>query len=151
MHGLLHPEMGHIRIPHDRESDPFPGVCPWHGDCLEGMASGPALAQRWGVPADQLPPGHPAWDLEAHYLALGLVTYILTLSPQRIILGGGVMHQRQLFPKIRTEVQRLLAGYVQHPDILEKIDTYIVPPGLGDRAGVLGALALGMSAVKTEL
>ena len=150
MHGLLHPEMGHIRIPHDRESDPFPGVCPWHGDCLEGMASGPALAQRWGVPADQLPPGHPAWDLEAHYLALGLVTYILTLSPQRIILGGGVMHQRQLFPKIRTEVQRLLAGYVQHPDILEKIDAYIVPPGLGDRAGVLGALALGMSAVKTE-
>ena len=144
MHGLLHPEMGHIRIPHDRDRDPFPGACPWHGDCLEGLASGPAIARRWGLPADQLPPDHPAWDLEAHYLALGLVNFILTLSPQRLILGGGVMNQRQLFQKIRAEVQMLLAGYVQHPHILEEMDAYIVPPGLGDRAGVKGSLALGM-------
>ena len=144
MHGLLHPEMGHIRIPHDWDRDPFPGACPWHGDCLEGLASGLAIAQRWGFPAEQLSPDHPAWDLEAHYLALGLVNIILTLSPQRIILGGGVMNQRLLFPKIRAKVQALLADYVQHTDIREKIDEYITPPGLGDRAGVLGAIALGM-------
>lgn len=145
MHGLLHPEMGHIRLPHDRESDPFPGVCPYHGDCLEGMASGPAIAARWGVSADQLPPDHPAWDLEAHYLALGLTNFILTLSPQRIIVGGGVMSQRQLFSKIRADVKRLLANYVQHPAILHHLDDYIVSPGLGKQAGVMGALALAMA------
>ncbi len=150
MHGLLHPEMGHIRIPRDRTRDPFPGVCPWHGDCLEGLASGPAIEARWGQPGRDLPPDHPAWDLEAHYLALGLVDFILTLSPQRIILGGGVMNQQQLFPKIRQEVQTLLAGYVQHPAIREDIATYIVPPGLGKRAGVLGAVVLGMSALKNQ-
>lgn len=145
MHGLLHPEMGHIRIPHDWQTDPFAGACPYHGDCLEGLASGPAIAARWGVPADSLPPEHPAWELEAHYLALGLNNFILTLSPERVILGGGVMAQRQLFPKIRNEVQRLLADYIQHPSILHRIDAYIVPPGLGKRAGVMGALALGMA------
>ena len=145
MHGLLHPEMGHIRLPHDIERDPFPGICPYHGDCLEGLASGPAIAQRWGVAGESLPPDHPAWDLEAHYLALALTNFLLTLSPQRIILGGGVMHQCQLFPKIRTEVGRLLADYVQHPTILHDLESYIVPPGLGDRAGVLGALALAIS------
>ena len=145
MHGLLHPEMGHIRLPHDRESDPFPGVCPYHGDCLEGMASGPAIAARWGVSADQLSPDHSAWDLEAHYLALGLTNFILTLSPQRVILGGGVMSQRQLFPRIRAEVKRLLASYVQHPVILHHLDDYIVSPGLGKQAGIMGALALAMA------
>lgn len=145
MHGLLHPEMGHIRLPHDLTSDPFPGVCPYHGDCLEGMASGPAIAARWGVPADHLPPDHSAWDIEAHYLALGLTNFILTLSPQRIIMGGGVMNQSQLFPKIREEVKRLLGGYVQHPVILHHLDDYIVPPGLGKRAGIMGALALAMA------
>ncbi len=145
MHGLLHPEMGHLRLPHDWERDPFPGVCPYHGDCLEGMASGPAIVQRWGRPGDELPPEHPAWDLEAQYLALGLVNIILTLSPERIIMGGGVMNQRQLFPKIRAAVQALLAGYVQHPAILDEIERYITPPGLGGRAGVMGALALAMS------
>jgi len=145
MHGLLHPEMGHIRIPHEWQTDPFAGACPYHGDCLEGLASGPAIAARWGVPADRLPTEHPAWDLEAHYLALGLSNFILTLSPERIILGGGVMSQRQLFPKIRDEVQRLLADYIQHPSILQHMDAYIAPPGLGKRAGVMGALALGMT------
>lgn len=142
MHGLIHPEMGHIRLPHDQEADPFPGICPFHGDCLEGLASGPALDERWGQPAHTLPSDHPAWPLEAHYLALALVNYICTLSPQRIILGGGVMNQPQLFLLVRTKVQELLNGYVQALEILDHIDRYIVPPMLGERAGVLGAIAL---------
>src|SRR5438093_10638 len=88
MHGLLHPEMGHILLPHDRQADPFPGICPYHGDCLEGLASGPALRARWGVSAETLPSDHPVWTLEAHYLALACVTFICMLSPQRIILRG---------------------------------------------------------------
>jgi fructokinase len=142
LHGLLHPEMGHIRVPHDRQADPYAGVCPFHGDCLEGLASGPSLERRWGRRAETLPANHPAWALEAHYLALALVNFICTLSPQRIILGGGVMAQPQLFPLIRQEVQTLLNGYVQAPAILDGIAAYIVPPGLGNRAGVLGAIAL---------
>lgn len=142
MHGLIHPEMGHIRIPHDRLRDPFEGACPYHGDCLEGLAAGPALEKRWGARAETLPPDHPAWDLESHYLALGLHNYICTLSPQRIIMGGGVMSQPQLFPLVRAKTAELLNGYVQSPQILENIDEYIVPPALGAQAGVLGAFAL---------
>lgn len=144
MHGLVHPEMGHIPLPHDWKSDPFPGACPFHGDCLEGMAAGPALEKRWGQRAEHLPIDHPAWDLEAHYLAIGLVSLIVSLSPQKIILGGGVMQQSHLFSLVREKVVRYLNGYVQSPMILEKIDEYIVPPALGNRAGVLGALALAM-------
>jgi fructokinase len=139
LHGLIHPEMGHIRIP---RSDPFPGVCPYHGDCLEGLASGPAIEKRWNTSARDLPAGHPAWQQEARYLALAIVNFICTLSPQRIILGGGVMQRTELLPMIRAEVQTLLNDYVQSPAILEHIDTYIVAPALGSRAGVLGALAL---------
>jgi len=147
MHGLLHPEMGHIRIPHNQDQDPFAGVCPYHGDCLEGLANGPAMEARWGTRAENLPPDHAAWDLEAHYLALGLVNFICTLSPQRIILGGGVMvGQSHLFPRIRANVRSLLNDYVQAPQITENIDRYIVPPGLGHRAGVLGAIALAIHA-----
>ncbi len=135
VHGLAHPEMGHIRIPHDTARDPYPGACPFHGDCLEGLASGPAMQHRWGAPAEQLPPDHPAWALEAHYLALAVTNFALTLSPRRIILGGGVM-QPHLFQPIRDEVQRLLNGYVRHPA------EYIVPPKLGGRSGILGALVL---------
>jgi len=142
IHGLVHPEMGHIRIPHDREADPYPGCCPYHGDCLEGLACGPALEKRWGQRGETLPPDHPAWPLEAHYLALGLVNFICTLSPQRIIMGGGVMEQVQLFPLVRREVGQVLKGYIAAPAILQEIDQYIVPPGLGDRSGVLGAIAL---------
>ncbi|MFQ5570814.1 MAG: ROK family protein [Rhodothermales bacterium] len=141
LHGLLHPEMGHLPLPR-AAGDDFEGTCPFHGACLEGLASGPALEQRWGSPPESLPPHHPAWSLEAHYLALALVHYILIFSPGRIILGGGVMHQAHLFPLIRTNVQHLLNGYVQAPEILDTIDQYIVPPALGDRAGALGALAL---------
>jgi fructokinase len=142
LHGLLHPEMGHIRIPHDHTADPFPGLCPYHGDCLEGLASGPALEARWGQPADTLPADHPAWSLTARYLALGLVTFICTLVPQRILMGGGIMHQEHLFPRVRHEVRQLLNDYIQVAELHDQLDAYIVPPALGDHAGVLGALAL---------
>jgi fructokinase len=145
LHGMVHPEMGHVLVPHDLERDPFAGVCPYHGDCLEGLATGPALEKRWGRRAEELPPDHPAWELEAHYLALALVDYICVLSPRRVILGGGVMKQAQLFVMIRREVLELLNGYMQAPAVLEDIDGYIVPPGLGARSGVLGALALARS------
>lgn len=141
VHGLLHPEMGHIFVPR-AEGDDFAGKCPFHGDCLEGMASGPALQARWETPASNLPEDHPAWEQEAHYLAHALVNFILTCSPQRIVLGGGVMHQVHLFLMIRERVQTILNGYVRHPAVLDAIDAYIVPPALGDRAGVLGGIAL---------
>lgn len=147
LHGLIHPEMGHVRIPHDWQHDPYPGHCPYHGDCLEGLACGPAIQARWGLPGDHLPPDHPAWSLEAHYIALALHSFICTLSPQRIILGGGVMQQGQLFPMIRSETVKLLNGYVQSPTILKDTNHFIVPPGLGGRAGVLGAIALAQQAL----
>ena len=146
IHGLMHPEMGHIRVPHDRDMDPYAGFCPYHGDCLEGLAAGPALEGRWGQRGETLPADHPAWPLEADYLAFGLVNIICILSPQRIILGGGVMQQHQLFPLVRRRVQELLNDYLPVPAILDQIDDYIVPPGLGDRAGVLGAIALAQHA-----
>lgn len=142
MHGLVHPEMGHVRLPRDADADPFAGICPYHGDCLEGLASGPAMHARWREPAERLSDDHAAWTLEARYLALALVNFICTLSPQRIVLGGGVMSRASLFPKIRQRVLELLNGYVQADAILRDIDTFIVPPGLGADAGVLGALAL---------
>lgn len=144
LHGLVHPEMGHIHLPHDRQIDPFEGNCPFHKDCFEGLASGPALNRRWGTPAEKLPSDHPAWELEAHYIALALSDLICTLSPQRIILGGGVMSQSQLFPLIRKKVLALLNGYVQSDTLLSAIDRYIVPPALGGQAGSLGAVALAM-------
>jgi fructokinase len=142
LHGLVHPEMGHIRIPHNKINDDFPGCCPFHGDCWEGLAAGPAIEKRWGTPGHKLPADHPAWELEAHYLALGLINIICTLSPQRIIMGGGVMQQRQLFPMIRESVIKLLSGYIRVSAIIKEIDSYIVPPALGNKAGVLGAIAL---------
>lgn len=144
LRGLVHPEMGHLLLPR-AAGDAFAGSCPFHGDCLEGMASGPALEARWGARAETLPPEHPAWPLEAHYLAHALVNFICMLSPQRIILGGGVMHQPHLFTLLRQRVPALLNGYVQAPALLDHIDTYLVPPALGDRAGVLGALALAQA------
>lgn len=150
VHGLIHPELGHIPLPHDRMADPYPGRCPFHGDCLEGMAAGPAISERWGQSAAELSPDHPAWQLEAHYLALALQAFICTLSPQRIILGGGVMEQAQLFPLVRGQVQKYLNGYVQSPAILNDIEDYIVPPGLGNRAGVLGALAQAQQVIAGE-
>jgi fructokinase len=135
--------MGHIRIAHDRQADPFAGACPYHGDCLEGLAAGPSLEARLGQRAETLPDDHPVWALEAHYLAQGLANFILVLSPQRLILGGGVMQQPQLMPMIRAEVVQLLNGYVETPALKpEGIADYICAPGLGTRSGVCGALAL---------
>ncbi len=147
VHGLLHPEMGHLQIPHDPARDPFPGSCPFHGDCLEGLASGPAMQARWGVPAGTLPQEHPAWALEAHYLALGLVNLTVTLSPQRILLGGGVMQQPHLFQMIRIEFGRLLNSYLRHSEVMDHLDRFIQPPGLGSRAGILGSLVLAERAL----
>ena len=146
MHGLVHPEMGHMLLRRPPGED-FPGICPFHKDCLEGLASGPAIEVRWGRSPQELSPDHPAWDLEADYLAQALHAFICILSPQRIILGGGVMHQAHLFPRIRARVLASLNGYIQHAAILEDMDSYIVPPGLGDRAGSLGALALAERAL----
>jgi fructokinase len=142
MHGLMHPEMGHIRVPRIPGDERFPGNCPYHGDCLQGLAAGPAIKARWEKPGEDLRPDHPAWRVEAAYLALAVANYICVLSPQRVILGGGVMKQGHLFPLIRGEVQRLLNGYLPSPFLLGRIDEYIVPPGLEDGAGVLGAIAL---------
>jgi fructokinase len=142
LHGLVHAEMGHIRIPHDSQSDPYAGSCPFHGDCLEGLASGPAMHARWRMPPCDLPADHPAWALEAHYLALGLANWVCTLSPQRIVLGGGVMEQRHLFPIIRREAARLLNGYVRAKELTDNLEAYVVPPKLGNRAGICGALFL---------
>jgi fructokinase len=142
VHGLMHPEMGHMRIPHDLAADPYPGWCTYHGDCFEGLTCGPAIEGRWNTSARNLPPDHPAWALEAHYLALGVVNIITVLSPQRVIMGGGVMDQSHLFPLIRQEVVTVLNGYIQRPQLGAGLDAYIVPPGLGNRAGVLGAIAL---------
>lgn len=146
VHGLVHPEMGHILLHRDASQDPFPGHCPFHGHCFEGMAAGPALEKRWGQRAETLPLDHPAWDLEAHYIAQGVADLVCAYSPERVILGGGVMDQRQLFPKIHQETLRLLNGYVSAPAILQDIENYIVPPGLGSKAGLSGAFALAMQA-----
>ena len=129
--------MGHLYLPHDRERDPYGGFCPFHGDCFEGLAAGPAIEGRWGQRAETLPEDHPAWPLEAHYIAQGLVSLIAALSPQRVILGGGVMQVPQLFPLVREEVQTLLNGYIHIPEILEQIESYIVPPALGGQASRL--------------
>jgi len=145
VHGLLHPEMGHMRIQHDWKTDPFEGCCPFHGDCLEGLASGTAIEARWGRKGEQLSDDHPAWTLEAYYLAQAIVNIGLILSPQRIIIGGGVMGNIRLYEMIRSQVKALLAGYVQAPQILVDIDEYITEPSLGSESGVLGALALAIN------
>jgi fructokinase len=145
VHGLMHPEAGHMRIPHDRQADPYPGFCPFHGDCLEGLASGPAVQARWGMPAEQLAADSPAWELEAQYIASAVVNLVCTLSPQRIILGGGILQQPGLIDVIRQKTLEQLNGYIQAPEILEHIREYIVLPGLGGRAGMLGALALAQA------
>ena len=142
LHGLLHPEFGHMRIPHDFERDPFEGVCPYHGDCWEGLASGRAIEARWGKPAEELDDESPVWELEAHYLALGLVSVMCVLSPERIVVGGGVARRDALLPLVQREVLSLMNGYLDSTVVRDRISDYITPPALGGRAGVLGAIAL---------
>lgn len=147
VHGLVHPEAGHIAIRRHAE-DSFAGVCPFHADCLEGMASGPAIEKRWETKGNLLPADHQAWQLEAEYISQAVVNVILTISPKKVILGGGVMKQAHLFPMIRKLVQQKLNHYLQVPELGAEIDSYIVPPGLVDQAGLCGALALGIAAYK---
>jgi len=144
MHGLVHPEMGHIRVVRDPSKDSFAGACPFHGDCLEGLASGPAMQVRWGVSAKELPPDHPAWELETDYIAQALAAYTLVLSPQRIIVGGGVALTDpavRFFERMRHRVQAVLAGYIQHNTIVQGIDQFIVPPSL-EQPGLIGGFEL---------
>lgn len=150
VHGLVHPEMGHIRVPHDRSSDPFEGTCPFHADCLEGLASGPAIEARWGMTAEDLPDHHDAWALEAHYLALGLVSWVCTLSSQRIIMGGGVMQKPHLFSMMRREFSSLLNGYIKAGTLKDSLDEFVVPPKLGSLSGVLGSLVLAEKALNQK-
>ncbi|MCG7385490.1 ROK family protein [Paenibacillus sp. ACRRY] len=152
IHGLLHPEGGHIRT-RRHPQDHFAGLCKYHGDCLEGLAAGPAIEARWQTPGRELPTDHLAWEIESFYIAESITTSILLHSPQKIILGGGVMQQMHLFPMIREQVIHNLHGYVNVPELVQHIDQYIVPPGLGQHAGLYGALALGIEAlnqVKTD-
>jgi fructokinase len=141
VHGLAHPEMGHIMV-RRYEGDNYAGRCPYHVDCLEGLAAGPAIEERWGKKGMELQNSTEVWEMEAYYLAQAIANYILILSPKKVIVGGGVMKQAQLFPLVREKVSNLLGGYVQSEQILEKMDEYIVPPGLGDNAGLAGALGL---------
>ena len=147
VHGLVHPELGHMLLRQEPE-DPTPaGFCPYHEGCLEGLASGPAVEKRWGKKGTDLPPDHEAWKLEAAYLAQMCMNAVCAFSPEKIILGGGVMQQKHLFPMIRQRTLSLLNGYVQARAILEKIDTYIVEPGLGTKSGATGALLLAQQAL----
>jgi fructokinase len=138
LHGLLHPEFGHMRIPHDRGQDPFDGVCPYHGDCWEGLASARAIEARWSQAPQDLDGNEAVWALQAKYLALGLVSVICVLSPQRILLGGGVMTHPPLLALVQREVERLMNGYQDAATIML--------PALAPRSGVLGAIALAETA-----
>ncbi|HEX3979015.1 MAG TPA: ROK family protein [Solirubrobacteraceae bacterium] len=146
VHGLIHPEVGHLPIPHDRARDPFPGSCASHGDCWEGLAAGGAIAARWDADPRALPDGHPAWALEAEYVALGIFAIVLVASPQRIVVGGGVMERPGLLAAVGARLVALNAGYLETPMIGDEVGRYVVAPALGDRAGVLGAIALAQAA-----
>ena len=148
LHGMLHPEAGHILLS-KREDDTYEGKCPYHKTCLEGLAAGPAIQERWGKRAADLKDDERVWDLEAYYIAQALVDYILTLSPQMIILGGGVMHQEQLFPQIRSYVKKMMNGYIKTKEMAD-LDHYIVPASLHDDQGIMGALELGRRALMKE-
>jgi fructokinase len=151
VHGLVHSEMGHMLLPRV-PGDTFAGVCPYHGACWEGLCTGPALQKRAGVPAEGLPPEHQAWALETQYIAYALANLVCVLSPQRIILGGSVrkaggLGSERFFEMIRAKLQQALNGYIVSPALAEDIDRYVVPPLLGDDAGVCGAIALAQQAI----
>lgn len=146
VHGLTHPELGHCMLPKHPE-DHFSGICPFHGDrCFEGLASGPALQARWQREASELRPDHVGWDYQAFYISAAMVNTICSVSPQRIILGGGVMAQQHLFERVRRLTLELLNGYVGHDAIVENMNSYIVPTGLGDKSGIVGAIELAKHA-----
>lgn len=141
LEGYGHPEMGHIPVRlHPNET--YKGTCPYHGDCLEGIAAGPAIEGRFGKKGHLLADQEEVWEMEAYYLAQALMNYTLILSPERIVLGGGVMKQKQLYPLVRQKFAELINDYVQVPDL----EQYIVAPGLEDNAGILGSLLLAADA-----
>jgi len=146
VHGLMHPEIGHIHPRRNSRDGDFAGVCPFHGDCLEGLASGPAILARTGSELQHLDAAHAQWDLQADYLGQLCAQLVLTISPQRIIMGGGVMQQERLFPLLRARMQHWLGGYIERSEIVSDVDRYVVPAALGARAGVLGALRLAIGA-----
>jgi fructokinase len=143
VHGALHPEFGHLKVPR-MAGDDFPGICSFHGDCLEGLASGPAIAARWGTPAHELPAGHPAWDTQAWYLAHGILALLAIVSPSRVIVGGGVCQAEGLHRKTNAKLVEIAAGYF--PPVL--VGDYVVPPALGQQAGICGAFLLASSGKK---
>lgn len=144
LHGMLHPEGGHI-IVRRHPDDTFAGNCIYHGDCLEGMASGSALDKRFGMKAELIGDDDPVWEYESYYLAQAIVNYILTLSPERIVLGGGVMNRKELFPLIRRDVVKLLKGYIHSPKI-DNIDEYITGSALNGNQAVMGCMKLAYDA-----
>lgn len=148
LHGMLHPEGGHILL-EKNPLDTFSGCCPYHSTCFEGLAAGPSIEKRYGKKAIELKDNAEVWELEAEYIAKALVNYILILSPERIVLGGGVMHQEQLFPLIREKTLKLLNGYVNTKQIND-IEHYIVAPTLNDNQGILGCIRLAMDAINTR-
>jgi fructokinase len=148
LHGMLHPEGGHLLLSR-HPKDSFGGTCPYHKTCLEGLASGPAIEARWGEKGTQLADRREVWELEAYYIAQALVDYIMVISPQRIVIGGGVMHQEHLMPLIREEVKRQLAGYIDTKELLD-MEQYVVLPSLNDDQGIMGALKLGLSEYQLE-
>ncbi|MEY4482804.1 MAG: hypothetical protein RL693_256, partial [Verrucomicrobiota bacterium] len=140
IHGALHPEFGHLKVPR-QPGDEFPGICPFHRDCLEGLACGPAIATRWGKPAHELPAGHPAWETQAWYLAHGILSLLAIVSPSRVIVGGGVSQAEGLHRLINATLVEIAAGYF--PQVLA--GDYVVPPALGQQAGITGALMMALS------
>lgn len=144
LHGLIHAEAGHIALPHDWQKDPFPGVCPYHGDCLEGLASGNSMRKRWEQNPEDLPDTHPAWELETEYIAIAIADLIYAYSPRRIILGGGVSQHPGFHKCTRHKVREHLNGYIQSPMVVDQLDEYILPPVLGNRSGGLGAIAMAI-------
>lgn len=149
LHGMMHPEGGHILLaPH--KDDTYKGKCPYHGNCLEGMAAGPAIEERWGAKGYELKDNEAVWQLEAYYIAQALVNYIYSYSPEKIILGGGVMHQEQLFSMIREEVKKLNKDYVMTKE-MKDLENYIVPASQNDNQGIMGAIELGVRAIKLQV
>lgn len=143
LHGLVHPEGGHMLL-QKHPDDHYKGRCPFHPNCVESLAAGPAIEERWGQKGTELANRPEVWELEAYYIAQAIANYICVYSPRKIILWGGVMHQEQLFPMVRSKVKEMLNGYIHHEMILEKMDEYIVPPALGENPGILGAVQLGV-------
>lgn len=150
IHGLMHPEMGHVYPRRHRLDASFPGVCPFHGDCMEGLASGPAILARSGAPLQELEAAHSQWQIEADYLGQLCALLVVTVSPQRIVMGGGVMSQKRLLPLVHERIRHWLGGYIDRSEVVSELDRYAVAPGLGDDAGVLGALVLAMDAAAAE-